>query len=499
MDPPVTRYVQRAGRALAYQVVGDDGHDVVWFMEINLHLDLMWTDPHIHYLLERGSSYARTAFFQCRGLGMSDPVDHIPTIEEQADDIVAVMDELGMASATMSGVASTCAPLSLVAARSPERVAGLVLVQPFAEALVDSGVPHGWTSTSRARFVDGWRAAFDAWGSGMSLAMWDPALDSPRNRRIMAMMERCSATPGTARAYLERSLRSDYSSMLPAIQAPTRVLLVPSGPVPENVARYVADRIPRGTFQWLPKTLRGSSLGESFTPAFDQLELAATGANRPVEADEFLATVLFTDLVGSTELLARIGDLAYRDVRAAHERQVHELVESAGGRVVNVVGDGTFSVFDGPIAAVRCADRIRAAVSGIGLMVRCGVHSGVVEHDGSDLTGMTVHIGARTCGVARAGEVLVSQAVRDLAQGSGLGFACRGVHTLRGVPGRWQLFAVGNGDPDESDKPWPCDGPPAPNLLDRMFLRVVRGTPGLARTVVRLSDRGGRWRRPESG
>ncbi|GAB2647292.1 adenylate/guanylate cyclase domain-containing protein [Prescottella soli] len=468
-------------------------------MEINLHLDLMWTDPHIHYVLSRGSTYSRTAYFQCRGLGMSDPVDHIPTIEEQADDIVAVMDELGMASATMGGVASTCAALSLVAARTPERVAGLVLVQPFAEALVAAGVPHGWTAQSQKRFVDGWRTAFDAWGSGMSLAMWDPALDSPRNRRIMAMMERCSATPATARAYLERSLRSDYSSMLPAIQAPARVLLVPSGPVPENVARYVADQIPRGTFEWLPETLRGSSLGESLIPAFDELELVATGADRPVEADEFLATVLFTDLVGSTELLARIGDFAYRDLRAAHERQVRELVEAAGGRVVNVVGDGTFSVFDGPITAVRCADRIRSAVSALGLRVRCGVHSGVVEHDGSDLTGMTVHIGARMCGIARPGEVLVSRSVRDLGHDSGLGFVGRGVHTLRGVPGRWQLFGVGNADPDESDKPWPCDGPPAPNLLDRMFLRVVRATPRLARTVVRLSDRGGRWHRPESG
>ncbi|WP_433604196.1 adenylate/guanylate cyclase domain-containing protein [Prescottella agglutinans] len=498
MDPPVTRYVQRGGRALAYQVVGADGHDALWFLEINLHLDLMWTDPHIHYLLERGSTYSRTAYFQCRGLGMSDPVGHIPTIEEKADDIVAVMDELGMASATMGGVASTCAPLSLVAARSPERVAGLVLVQPFAEALVTSGVPHGWTARSRARFVDGWRSAFDEWGSGMSLAMWDPVLDSPRNRRIMAMMERCSATPATARAYLEKSLRSDYSSMLPAIQAPTRVLLVPSGPVPEDVARYVADRIPRATFQWLPETMPGSSLGEALIPAFDELELAATGTDRPVEADEFLATVLFTDLVGSTELLARIGDLAYRDVRAAHERQVHELVEAAGGRVVNVVGDGTFSVFDGPVTAVRCADRIRSALSALGLRVRCGVHSGVVEHDGSDLTGMTVHIGARTCGVARPNEVLVSRAVCDLAQGSGLGFVDRGVHTLRGVPGTWPLFGVDNADPDESDRPWPCDGPPAPNLLDRLFLRVARGAPRFARTVVRLSDRGVRRRRSVS-
>ncbi|MFF0818572.1 adenylate/guanylate cyclase domain-containing protein [Rhodococcus sp. NPDC003318] len=486
MDPPVTRYVERDGHALAYQVVGDGDADVVWFFEINMHLDLMWTDPQIHYLMERGNTFARTAFFQRRGVGLSDPVDHLPTLEEQADDVVAVMDTTGMSRATIVGVASAAGPVALVAAKCPERVAGLVLIQPFAERLItdDGTVPPGWDREHLERFVSGWRSAYRHWGSGESVPLWDPAVDSPFNRRVMAMLERCSATPATAQEQLENVMRIDYSEALPAIQCPARVLLVPRSPVSRGAAQRVADLIPHGTFHLLPTAPPGASLGEAWVPILEHVEEVTTGAHRPAAADRFLATVLFTDVVGSTETLARIGDLAYRELRATHERQVRAAVEAAGGRVLTVAGDGTFSVFDSAVAAVRCAHEICGQAHTLGVEVRAGVHTGEVQRSGPDLTGMTVHAGARIGAAAGAGEVLVSRAVRDLTAGSGLTFADHGTHTLKGVPGRWPLFALVDGAPRS---PLPRRRPRL-SAVDRGILTVARRTPQLLRTAVRLGN-----------
>lgn len=489
MDPPDTRYVQRDGHALAYQLVGDGGADVVWFFEINMHLDLMWTDPQIHYLMERGTTFARTAFFQRRGVGLSDPVDHLPTIEEQADDVLAVMDATGMSRATLVGVASAAGPVALVTARCPERVAGLVLIQPFAERLItddedDGPPPPGWDREHLEWFVSGWRSVYRHWGSGESVPLWDPAVDSPFNRRVMAMLERCSATPATAQEHLENVMRIDYSEALPAIQCPARVLLVPGSPVSVGAARRVADLIPHGSFHLLPPAPPGASLGEAWVPILEHVEEVTTGAHRPAAADRFLATVLFTDLVGSTEALARLGDLEYQRVRATHERQVRAAVEAAGGRVLTVAGDGTFSVFDGAVATVRCAHQIGEQAHALGIEVRAGVHTGEVQRSGPDLTGMTVHAGARIGAAAGPGEVLVSRAVRDLTAGSGLAFADHGTHTLKGVPGRWPLFALADGS---SRAPQPRLRPRL-SALDRAVLTAARRTPQVLRAAVRMGN-----------
>ncbi|NLE82881.1 MAG: adenylate/guanylate cyclase domain-containing protein, partial [Rhodococcus sp.] len=199
MDPPGVRYVSRNGHALAYQVVSNAASDsvrnVVWYLEIALHPDIMWTDPHIHYLFERGSTFYRSVYFQRRGIGMSDPVDHVPTLEEQADDVAAVMDDAGMSRATLVGIGSTCGPLTMFAARSPERAENLVLVQPFAERILDNPTAYGWTDGEREWIIHAWRLAGERWGIGDSARLWDPELHTGHNRRLMAMLERCSATP----------------------------------------------------------------------------------------------------------------------------------------------------------------------------------------------------------------------------------------------------------------------------------------------------------------
>ncbi|PTR25647.1 class 3 adenylate cyclase [Rhodococcus sp. OK519] len=488
MYPPTTRYVERDGHALAYQVVGESGEnstDVVLFLEIGLHPDLMWTDTHIHYVFERAARFCRMVYFQRRGFGLSDPVDHVPTLEQQADDVLAIMDAVGMPHATLVGIGSTCGALALIAARDPDRVTGLVFQQPFVEGALREGVhlPHGWTPAARTRFVDGWRAVYDDWGSGQVIAMWDPTQDSPFNRRLMALLERCSATPATARAHLEWLFRIDYFDALMSIQCPTRVLHSARSAVPEAASRKIAAAIPHGTLHVLPPLPPGTSMGEGWIPVLDHVQEVATGVRHPIDAERYLATVLFTDVVGSTETLARIGDGPYRDLRAAHERQVRNEVERADGQLVNVAGDGTLSVFEGPAAAVRCARTVCSQAAVLGLGVRAGVHTGEIEGTGPELTGMTVHVGARIGATAGPGEVLVSRTVRDLVVGSGLAFTERGEYDLRGVPGRWQLYALTETDDERTVSRKPL----SLKMIDRMILRTARRAPQVLRAAGRLA------------
>jgi class 3 adenylate cyclase/pimeloyl-ACP methyl ester carboxylesterase len=488
MDPPKTHYIERDNQALAYQLVGDGAHNVVWFFEINNHLDMLWTDPHIHYLLERGASYARTAYFQRRGFGLSGSVGYVPTIEQQADDVLAIMDAADMVCATLAGIFGSCGALALVAARAPERVTGLVLVNPIAQGpLTTTGDLHGWQDRAELEnFVAGYREAFENWGSGRTIAMWDTRLNSPYNRRLAGMLERGSATPASARAYFDSILRLDISAVLTSVQTPTRVLRVPTSTIAEGAVRHVAHLIPRATYHTLPSATKGMSIGEAFVPIFNHVEKVATGVSRPSDADRFLGTVVFTDIVSSTTKLADIGDVAYSELRAAHEREVRADVEREGGQMVKITGDGTFSVFDGPSRAVRCALAICSAAKDLGIQVRAGVHTGELERTGPELTGMTVHIGARIGAAAEPGQVLISRTVRDLVVGSGLSFAEMGSRALKGVPGLWDLFVPADADGTSAIPP---DDSRRPTFMARALLRVARGSPKFTRSVISLGNR----------
>ncbi|CAM2961791.1 adenylate/guanylate cyclase domain-containing protein [Prescottella defluvii] len=495
MYPPETRYVERDGHALAYQVLGEDdtdgrdkadNTDVVLFLEIGLHPDLMWTDPHIHCVFERAATFCRMVYFQRRGFGLSDPVVHVPTLEQQADDVLAIMDAAGMRRATLVGIGSTCGALALIAAREPDRVSGLVFQQPFVEGALREGVdlPRGWTAGARDHFVDGWRSVYDNWGSGQVIAMWDPTQDSSFNRRLMALLERCSATPVTARAHLEWLFRIDYFDALASIQCPTRVLHSARSAVPLEASKQIANAIEHGALHVLPPLPPGTSMGEAWIPVLEHIREVATGIRRPVDADRYLATVLFTDVAGSTETLARIGDGRYHDLRGTHERQVRNEVEESGGRLVNVAGDGTLSVFDGPAAAVRCGRTVCRQASDMGLGVRAGVHTGEIEGVGIEMTGMTVHVGARIGATAGPGEVLVSRTVRDLVVGSGLAFTDRGTHDLKGVPGHWRLYALTETRDDSREM---SRNPLNLNLADRLILGAARRAPNILRAAGRIA------------
>lgn len=490
MDAVPIRYLDREGAALAYQVVGSAPVDVVWYLEINQHLDLCWTDPSLHRIFEHGATYSRTAYLQRRGFGLSEPIKYAPSLEQQADDILAVMDDIGMQRALLVGHLSNCGAPALVAARSPNRVSGLVLVNPVAQgpglALADL---VGWTRAEVEAVVGGYASVYQNWGSGESIRMWDPVLDTPFNRRLGGVLERCSATPATAAAYADSIFGLDVSDVLRTVRVPTQVLRVPTNSMPDAAVAYVADLIPEATLHVLPVAKPGSSIGEAWGPIHEHIEVAATGEVHRLDADRFLGTVLFTDVVGSTALLAEIGDARYRELRDDHERQVRFAVEGAGGRLVKVIGDGTLSVFDGPATAVHAADAISESAAELGLRVRAGVHTGEIEPYGPDIHGMTVHIGARVAAAAGAGEVLVSRTVRDLVMGSGLRFVSRGEEALRGVPGTWELFSLSRSPaPDQELRQAPTNL----RALDRAALQTARRAPRVMRAAVRV---GNAWQR----
>ncbi|HJQ44213.1 MAG TPA: adenylate/guanylate cyclase domain-containing protein [Jatrophihabitantaceae bacterium] len=491
MDSVPTRYVDRDGVSLAYQVVGSGPNDAVFAIEISGHLDLLWTDPHCHAQLERIAKFSRTVLMQRRGIGLSDPVPYVPTIEQQADDILAVMDAVGMRRATLMGSFSTCAAIALVAARNPERVSNLLLIQPIpVGALADTALDHGWPPEQIQDLVDLTYSVFDQWGSGSSVALWDRGQDTGYNRRLSGMLERCSATPTTARAYCDWLIRMDFADVFKAVTVPTRILRVPLNLLPEPVIHEVNTLIPHAEFVELPETVVGTALGEAWQPIFDHMLELVNEEFAATEPDRFLGTVLFTDVVQSTELLSRVGDAHYRELRERHERTVRLEVDRHHGRLVSVTGDGTFSVFDGPSRAVHCADVICTAAEADGLAVRAGVHTGELEHTaGHDVTGMGVHIGARVAAVAGAGDVVVSRTVRDLTLGSGLVYEDFGVQQLKGLPGEWELYALSHAP---AARVGDAASAPAPTVLDRAALRMAQRAPRLARTAVAA---GNAWQR----
>jgi len=485
MDPVPTQYIDRDGAALAYQVVGDGPVDMVHLFDIPQHLDLQWTDPDIHYNFEHISTFARSVVFQRRGFGLSDQVSYVPTLEQQADDILAVMDAVGMRQATLVGWFTTCSAVALVAAANPERVKALVLIDPLAQGSEASGELRGWTDHEARKTTETFRQTVENWGSGGCLELVDPAMATGFNRRLMALLERSSATPKAAQANYEWISQLDIQDILRSVQAPTRVLRGFVSAWPEAAVRYVAELIPSSTYHVLPPTPPGTSLGQSVRPVMDHFEEVATGVSPSIDADRFLGTVLFTDVVSSTELLAKVGDTKYRQLRADHERLVRLAVERAGGDLIAVTGDGTLSVFDGPSAAVRCAETICDDAEEAGIAVRAGIHTGEIEREAMNITGLTVHIGARVGAAADPGQVLVSRTVHDLVAGSGLTFASRGEHELKGIPGGWELFAVTHAGDQQLDLPHEKS---MQTSMDKMALQTARKAPGLMRAAVRLGN-----------
>jgi class 3 adenylate cyclase len=482
-----TQSIDRDWGRHGYFTIGDASDHVVWLNELNQHPDLTFTDPVVAAAVRSlASDRLASVVFQVRGVGVSDPVPRPPSIEEQVADLEAVLDHAGVRRATLVGWLGTALTAAVFAARHPDRVVGLVLISPTMTGPLAAPDEFGWTPERVRVCVDSWRGAAAQWGSGQSIAMWDPGAASPFNLRLFGMVERCSVSQPYAAALIDAELELDGRDVYPQVRVPTRVLR-PAGQVtfPAEVVRPVAEAIPGAEYHELPLTHPGDSIGTQLEPVARHVaELARGAAARTGTSERVLASVLFVDIVGSTEELARRGDAEWGKVLIGFERLIRRATTAEDGRYVKSTGDGALCEFSGPGAAIRCAQRIAAGTPELGVAVRAGVHTGECEHlVGEDLAGIAVHIAARVCAAAAPGEVTVTRAVRDLTAGSELRFAPRGECELKGVPGSWELFAAGQEETPAGVLPGA-----APRPLDRAFLGMARRAPGAVRTASRMAN-----------
>ena len=431
---PDTSYARSGDVQIAYQVHGEGEIDLVLVGGPASHLDVIWEDPRAFRYLERLGRFARVVRFDRRGTGLSDPITGPPTLDQQADDLGAVMDAVGLERAALLGDGDGGRLCALFAATRPERVIALAL--------------YG-TSASGAEVVTPERQQTfgtiieEHWGEGGLMPLYAPsAADDRAFARWWKRFERASTTPHTARGLLAMLAESDLRPHLSSIRAPTLVLHRSGDTlVPFEAGRRLAQDIPGARFVELDGIDNLSFVGD-VTQLVDEIEEFLTGGRERREPARVLATVLFTDIVDSTRRAAELGGERWRDLLAAHDELVRRELARYGGREVKTMGDGFLAQFDLAGAAVRSARAIRSALAELDLAVRAGVHVGECELIGDDIGGLAVHIGARLSALAQSDEILVSGTVKDIMVDSEIELSDRGVHSLRGVPGEWRVFAA---------------------------------------------------------
>jgi len=447
VDIPEIRFAKSGEVHIAYQVVGDGPTDLVWIHDWISNLELQWENPLNARFLERLASFSRLLLFDKRGSGLSDrTVDlDLMSFEVRIDDVRAVMDAAGSEQAIVFGHADDGASLAAVfAAANPDRTRGLILYEARAKMLKAPDYPYGYEPTG----PDVWASERESfWGTDAYARRWLSALapsvaNDERILRWYSRLLRSSASPGTEELYELVTGTFDLRGMLSTIHVPTLVLQRKGDrDNPAEAGRDLADRIPGARFVELPGVDSYPWAGEQ-EPLLAEIEAFVKGSRPSAGSDRVLATVLFTDIVGSTQKAGELGDARWKELLADHDERAKAEIELSRGRYVHTTGDGLLATFDGPARAVRCAEAIVEAVRPLGLEIRAGCHAGEIELDGDDVRGIAVHIGARVAALARPGEVLVSSTVKDLTAGSGLVFENRGEHELKGVPDRWRLYRV---------------------------------------------------------
>ena len=441
VDSPESRYAKTAdGVHIAYQVLGDGPFDLVLSAGYVSHVELAWDDPEIAGFLRALSSFSRLILFDRRGLGLSDPVQGAPTIEDRMQDLRAVMDAAGSERAALLGI-SEGGPMAMVfAATYPERVSALVLYGTFARMTEAEGYPWGYPSEVFEQFVD---TKITAWGGDDTVDFFAPSrAEDAEFRRRWAAFERRATSPGAYRSLMHMNADTDVRDVLSSIRVPTLVLHR-SDDIPIRVGngRYLSEHIEGARFVELPGGDHFFFVGDT-SGLLDEVEEFLTGRRSVHELDRVLATVLFTDIVGSTEAATRLGDAAWRRLLDQHDTLTRREVDRWRGRMVKSTGDGALATFDGPARAIRCAASLQSALRGDQVHIRAGLHTGEIELRADDIGGIGVHIAARVEALAEPDEVLVTKTVTDLVAGSGITFSDRGLHDLKGVQGSWQLFAV---------------------------------------------------------
>jgi pimeloyl-ACP methyl ester carboxylesterase len=440
---PTTRYAKSGDLNIAYQVVGKGPRDLVYVPGWVSNVEVMWEDPGMERFLERLASFSRLILFDKRGTGMSDavPVDRMPNLEERMDDVRAVMDAVGSQRATLMGHSEGGNMCILFAATYPERIESLILIGCYAKRVRSEDYP--WAPTPHDRELDFERTE-RTWGDPDSIPDWlaPSRMNDAAFRTWISRYLRLSASPRAAVHMLRMNTQIDTTAILPSIHVPTLCLYrADDTDVLVEEGRWIASQIPNARFVELPGKdhLLGSDDGGV---TVREIEEFVTGQTAFHEPDRVLATVLFTDIVGSTERLAALGDQAWRELLERHHATIRNQLERFRGRPIGSSGDGFLATFDGPARAIRAAQAIREALLPLGIKIRAGLHTGEIETMGTDIAGLGVHIGARVSALAKPGEVLVSRTVKDLVSGSGIEFEDRGLHTLKGVPEQWQVYAV---------------------------------------------------------
>jgi class 3 adenylate cyclase len=431
VERPKTRYVRSGNLRIAYQVHGSGVHDIVFIGGTQANLETTWQFPEAARLFERLGRFARVIRFDRRDHGLSDAADDL-TLEAFAADALAVMDAVGAERPVLLSGLDGARSLAVLAATHPDRVGGLVALSPSARSLILDDEELTATVTRAA-------ASGELAASARLLApryTADPVRADRLERSIQS-----TVTPLQAERFMRMTLASDVTSVLPLVQAPTLVLHPVDAVIPADPVREFADLIPGAQFRGLP----GADLFIYVLdpdPLADMIEEFVTGTAPAPVTDRVLATVLFTDLVDSTQRAAQTGDRVWTTILDRYFAATRAAVGAHDGQTIKTTGDGVLALFTGPARGVRCAERVGAEARDLGLAVRAGLHTGEVERSSDDVAGLAVALAARITSLAGAGEILVSRTVKDLVIGSELTFRDRGEHELKGIPDRWSIYAV---------------------------------------------------------
>jgi class 3 adenylate cyclase len=441
---PRTRYAVNGSTHLAYQSFGEGPIDIVMIESWVHHVEAKWDVPELARQRRRLAAIGRVVILDRRGTGLSDPVplDQLPDLAVQADDVRAVMDAAGVERAAILGLTDGGALAIRLAAEHPERCRALVLYNTAAKLTRDDDYPWGAPDEELLDLVERQGRDWAAGDAGYLSVLVPSRAGDPQFVERLAQLGRTAISPGVVEHYYRQTVLDDLRAYLPRVQAPTLVLQRAHGPVVSGaMARYVADNIDGAKYVEIPGTDH-MWFTEHADDAVDEIEEFLTGARTTADPDRRLATVLFTDIVGSTARAAELGDTRWRALLDQHDHVIRTELARFGGREIDVAGDGFLSTFDGPGQAIRAARAMGDALATIGVEIRAGVHTGEVEVRGEQIGGLAVHIGARVAAAAGAGEILVSSTVKELLVGSGFVFTDRGEHELKGVPGTWRLYAV---------------------------------------------------------
>lgn len=444
-EQPETQYARSdEGLYVAYQVFGEGPLDILFIPNWMSNVDVMWEEPSLARYFDRLASFGRVICFDKRGTGVSDPVPlaSLPTIEQWMDDARLVLDAVGSGRAAIIGDGEGGLMAMVFAASHPQRLSALALVNAFARWMRDDDYPVGMPTTTVRKLTDLYE---QYWGvSADMLQLTAPSVaEDPRFRKWFVRYQRLAMPRGASSTMYRWVTRVDVRSVLPSIRVPTLVVhRADNRHHRVGFGRYLAEQIPKAKYVELPGADSYPFHAGDFGPVLDEIQEFLTGVREAPAPDRILATVLFTDIVGSTERAAEMGDEKWLDLRQTHHRLVREYLERFRGREIETAGDGFLATFDGPTRAVTCAAAIAEGVRSLGVELRAGLHTGEVELRGEEIGGMAVNIAARVTAAADEGGVLVTHTVKDLVVGSGIELADRGSHQLKGVPGEWPLFEV---------------------------------------------------------